>query len=480
MFSDSNKKAYFFIALYSVIYFCIRYFQNGTIEGDEIKQLLQAREFIACDGLQAPLYLWILHTVNNIFGFHLENVLILRYLLLFAFNLIFYFCMKKLVPPKYAFIATVSLAFFPVYSFIMSVHYTHTLLVSVFSVSAFLVFLKLLEERSILNYSLLGLFFALGLLSKYNFVFLPIVLVLASLSDKRGREILFNKKTFIALGVFFVVISPHIFYLLGGATDSLVYALDRGHSGDLNIFDLGTFLKLVSNYAIQFLIYLVVFLLFFFRQLSFKVENKIFYFMSLYSFVLPLVVIIVAKLERFTVSWVAPLYFLLVVALFTLLDFSRISEKRWNLYFSAGILVLLVFLSIRLLTFFAPDIMGEPHRVHVPAKALAQELKTKLGDFLNSEDLTVLYYERRLLKNILLTINTEARMLDFEEFTKLKEKPHTPILVLIDAKRFGADVESKFKEELPLLDDFKYISKNYNYSKKAFKMGYSIIPSSND
>ncbi len=476
MFADSNdKKAIFFIALYCLIYFSLRIFQNGSLEGDEIKQLLEARDFVMGDGMQAPLYLWILYPINKIFGLHPEALLILRYSLLFSFYYIFYLCMKKLVKPNYAFIAMVSLVFFPVYSFTMSVHYTHTLLVSVLSVASFLVYLNLMAKPKLLNYLLLGLLFGLGILAKYNFVFLPAVLVLATLTDANSRKVLLDLRTIAAIAVTLLVVAPHGLYLLGGETASVSHAMERGGSGDLNLLDLGRVIHMILNYSFQSLIYLGVFLVFFANKLIYRKEFKLCYYLSFYALTLPFLVVVLAKLKHFTVGWLAPIYFLLPFTLFALIDFSKVSKKVWNLFLAAAVLLTVIFLSIKVMVYFAPEIRGKKHQVHIPAQVLAQQLNEKLGDKLKSKDLTVIYYKGRLLKNLLPFMNKEAAVYSLEDFKVIKEQVAKPILVVFDSSEYGAKAQKKIQKVIPEIDIFDFVSANYNYSDRNYELGYSYL-----
>ena len=157
-------------------------------------------------------------------------VLIIKYLSYFTFLYLIYKLSEIIFKSKeIAYLCLISQLLFITYSYDFTRDLSHTILVTVFSVLSLIVYLKLWTSRSYLNYVYLGLVFGLGFMSKYNFIFVALALVLASFTHRHAFRILVNFKTLISFFICALVGSPHLYYLYQQKFSSVEYALERSN-----------------------------------------------------------------------------------------------------------------------------------------------------------------------------------------------------------------------------------------------------------
>jgi 4-amino-4-deoxy-L-arabinose transferase-like glycosyltransferase len=97
-------------------------------------------------------------------------------------------------------------------------------------------FWKCLKDDKIKNWALLGLFAALGILSKYLFVYLLLGMLIFFIF-KLLRIKKFNYKYFISILVFLLVLTPHFIWLVDNNFKTIVYGLKRTGLESVNFLD---------------------------------------------------------------------------------------------------------------------------------------------------------------------------------------------------------------------------------------------------
>ena len=97
-------------------------------------------------------------------------------------------------------------------------------------------FWKCIKDDKIKNWALLGLFAALGILSKYLFVYLLLGMLIFFIF-KLMRIKKFNYKYFISILVFLLVLTPHFIWLVDNNFKTIVYGLKRTGLESVNFLD---------------------------------------------------------------------------------------------------------------------------------------------------------------------------------------------------------------------------------------------------
>ena len=194
------------------------------------------------------------------------------------------------------------------------------------------------KNDKIHNWILFGLFAALGVLSKYLFIYLLIsisfFLVYYLIKKKK-----FNFKYFIPIIVFLLVLSPHLLWLVENDYKTIIYGLKRTSLGE------STFLNHLI-YPLKFILKQIVTLLPFFlllrlilKNYKFKInkrdEKSIF---LIFITLVPIFLMIITSLifaANIRTMWMTPFY--LFLGLFFIYHFKSSinlnSLKRFMIYF---------------------------------------------------------------------------------------------------------------------------------------------------
>ncbi len=387
------------IFIYCFVFLLLRL--SASINGftfDEAEQLFDSQEFYLGYSDQPPLFSWILKTLSLVFGLNIPLMMITTHSLIFIFFGVFYLIARKLWDEKQSLIISSSLVFIFLYSYDYYRYMIHSILMTTIAAISLLIYLNLLEKKSTLNYILLGLSFALGMLSKYNFLLFIAILVLSSLSFKEGRKVFFSYKTLLSLVCFSLVLAPHTLWLIDNDFITLNYAMDRSQAGSPNLGIIQVLEVLWLGFW-NHLLYLIIFLCFFFNALFFKRNEdnskiQLLRWLAIYSILVPIIMVLALKTGNLTNRWLATLYFPFILGLFTLVDFSRpvakvgleqkqVSKKnffkRERLFLSAVIILVLVIYGIKAISYFLPDYYGLTF-VHNPYKAVYGKLEERLKD----------------------------------------------------------------------------------------------------
>ena len=390
--SDMQNRAllkYDLIAVGIFFFYCLafavtRLIISPSMELDESEQFLNLAAFHWGYSTQAPLYTWIVNTLSTFLGLHLITLVVLKYLLIFLFYFFFFKICRHFWDSRISLYITGSFMLFPLYLYEFNRDLSHTVLVTVMAVITCLLYLKVLSTKRLFFYILLGISIGLGVLSKYNFLFLVLALLLASVSFKEGRAILFNRNTLITILLSVLIISPHIIWLIQNNYSSIWHGMNQSRAGYLDIYQFITFLSVLKSSYIDMLGFVLVFMLFFFPFLSRNVKTldpkiRFIRWATLYGLLLPIGVIIILQTGQFSTRWLAPIYFLVPLTAFS---FISLNGKRNRLKYFGGLCASLAFgvLIIRIIIGFMPDITGKTERIHIPFHDLSSQVHVFLQE----------------------------------------------------------------------------------------------------
>ena len=165
---------------------------------------------------QPPLYTWLQYGLHQLLGVHKLSLSIFRGFLFAATLLLLYaFAKRRSNQDNTATLAVLVLVFVPVYIDFTFRRLSHTSLLCLAIVGTYYIIQLLLQKKSPRNYMLLGLAIGIGLLSKYNYVLFLIPFFIVSLWDRPLRAILWHRSIGITLLVVSLLVSPHLYWLLG-------------------------------------------------------------------------------------------------------------------------------------------------------------------------------------------------------------------------------------------------------------------------
>ncbi len=468
------------IASYCLAYALLRFNVSEVMDWDESEQFLNASVLKLGNERQAPLYSWIIYGLDSFLDAKMQIIFALRYILMFIFFFGFYQVSRSFFEAKYAVIALASLMLLPIYSYSINYKLTHTVLLIALSSIGLWIYTKLLANRSFLNYALLGVCFGLGIISKYNYLFLILCLVLASLGTKLGKETLLNKKVLVAITCTVIVIFPHIQWLINEGFPSVSHALGRGDSGQLNVFNIPNLIRAFFHYMLQANIMSVVFIACFFPFINLKANSKsqpirTFRLFTLYSLILPLLVIIFLKLDSFPIGWLAPTYFAVPITLLTFIDLNKVSKVRYQIFLAICLVTTLSLFLTKSVLNFSPDTAGKARQVHFPYSKLNNDIQ-KIIRLEEAKKVTITSNNIAITMN-LKNIEPSFEVRTFEDMKNSYQEADGLNLYLWNASQFGKRVPKQARKAFPNFERITILRRPYLRSSKLkpFMLGVAKI-----
>jgi len=236
-------------------------------------------------------------------------------------------------------------------------------------------FWQCLKNDKVQNWVLFGLFAALGVLSKYLFIYL-LIGIAVFLIFKLNREKKFNYKYFISILIFFLVLTPHFIWLIDNEFKTIAYGLKRTNLED------GNFLNHLL-YPLKFIFKQIIILTPFFVLLSliikkfkfkFKLrDEKLLYLMSIT--IVPILIMLLTSLilgAKIRTMWMTPFY------LFFGLMFIYMFESRINLnYLKKFIVMFLLIFILSPAAYLYVSFSKDDSRTDFPGKEIARLVQNK-------------------------------------------------------------------------------------------------------
>lgn len=463
---------------YCIFFASLRLILPHSLSNDEAEQIFAANDYVWGYTKQAPLYSWILKTVSFFTELNLISLTIIKYFFYFIFMLSFYYTNRLWFKSAQALIATSFLLYFVTYSYDFNRDLTHTILLTTLAVLSYQQYFYLLERPKFIHYLLLGLFFGLGLITKYNFVFIALAIVLTALSNKLGRERIFSSKTIFSIALALLISLPHFIWLLGDRAEAFGYALNRADiEKDFSFFaSIKSLFFAYYEIAIVLAIFLVLWSALLKRH---NTKNSIkinLIQVSFYGLLLPALTILTLGLNSFFAKWLSPVMFSIVPALLINIDFGKSKSFKYRSIFHYALVAifLVAVTAISLLGAFAPDLVGRIRSSQYPYEAIKEkllgELKTKNID---TNQLTIITTQDHLLlgnmQYIFKKSNYHVQVIKLKDYQNSKAKK---ILIWNYSKN---PMPKAFYKYFPQAKIQKPISALYiNSQKNSYKLGWAI------
>ena len=238
------------------------------------------------------------------------------------------------------------------------------------------------KDDKIVDWLLFGLFGALGILSKYLFIYL-----LAAMDIFLCYMIIKKKasfKSFISLIPFFLILFPHLIWLTENDYITITYGLHRTGTGNQNFLD--HFLHPVIFLAKQIGILIPFFAMFLILLSKFKTkfnfkDQKLLFLLSIS--ILPIILVFLTSLimgVKIRTMWMTPFYLFFGV-LFVYLFQKKINLKKINKFFT----VFLVLFILSPVTYLYVSISETDKRTDYPGKEIARLVQNKWNNNFRNE-----------------------------------------------------------------------------------------------
>ncbi|MCK8781732.1 glycosyltransferase family 39 protein [Rhizobium sp. NTR19] len=224
------------IAGYYLLAIVLRVLRSDALESDEAEQLIQSQFLLMGYGRQPPFYNWLQYGVIQLIGPSILALSLVKNLLLFL-TCVFYGLAARLVlkDMRLVAIAMLGVVAMPVVSVVAQRDLTHAV-ATLFSVAVFTyAFLLAIQRPNLGTYLFAGVAVGMGLISKYNFVLVPLAAVLAVLAERDLRNRVLDWRLGAAVAVAALICLPHLFWVLGNlneATSGTIAAMREDASGD--------------------------------------------------------------------------------------------------------------------------------------------------------------------------------------------------------------------------------------------------------
>jgi len=234
---------------------------------------------------------------------------------------------------------------------------------------------KGLKQNDITSWLLFGLFAGLGILSKYLFVYLLIALDVFFIYLIIKRK--FNFKCFVSLISFFIVLLPHLIWLIDNNYITVTYALHRTGIEDSNFFISHiSFPSIFLGKQIGILIPFFVMFFFIISKLKTKInfKDKKLIFLIVIN-IAPIVLIFLTSLfmgVKIRTMWMTPFYLFMGVLLVYIFQ-KKIILKKFKYFIS---IFLILFISSPIIYFYI-SITQTNKRTDYAGKEISQIVQKK-------------------------------------------------------------------------------------------------------
>lgn len=419
--ADAQAGNLFLLALaaYFILQIIVRITLTDSLAMDEAEQAFAFQHLRLGYGTQPPLYTWLQWIAFSVFGFNVFALAVVKNIILFAIYACMFYLARPLVGCGAAIAASASLLLFPEIAWESQRDLTHTVLLTALSCATLWCYFALLRRPIAKRYALFGLLIGLGLLSKYNYVIFIGGLAGASLLLREHRQIIWNRKVWIAAIIATLCFLPHGLWLLHHADIASAGTLQKMREGAQAANGLhNTFRGIASMFLGLFgfvlplcLVYALACRPYFknFRKQALDTQSgaaRFFIYLYLVFFALMTLMLLSGQLSNIKGRWMQPLLFPLPLVFFLLLPGLAQPVFLQRILRTIAALAILILLAIPLRVQLGPAI-GKYSRSHYPYHQLANEIARQfpqVGTLVASEKLEAgnLYFHRPQLHTILL------------------------------------------------------------------------------
>jgi 4-amino-4-deoxy-L-arabinose transferase-like glycosyltransferase len=372
---DINSTTVFFILLHVIIWTLVPTISNNNLPLDTIEALAWGRELEFGYSKHPPLSAWVVEFFYGIFGnndwtyYLLSQIFVgISFFIIFKFSEDFF---KNKINSLLCILLLEGIFFYNFTTPEFNVNISHLLF---WSLTVFYCWRGIKFNNSI-DWLLFGLFAALGVLCKYSFIYLllsiDIFFIYTIIKYKK-----FDPKCLISLVSFFIVLLPHLIWLVENDYITIKYIFARTDL-ESSTFKDHIFYPLIFL-SKQIGILMPFFIMIFFIVKKFKInmdfnDNKLLFLISLN--ILPIFLVFLTSLltgANIRTMWMTPFYLFLGIFFLYIFE-TKNSFNKLNKFFY--IFIFLFILSPFL--YFIVSIVKTEKRTDYPGKYISEIVQTE-------------------------------------------------------------------------------------------------------
>tara|TARA_B100001123_G_scaffold443853_1_gene591101 strand:- start:764 stop:2152 length:1389 start_codon:yes stop_codon:yes gene_type:complete len=393
--NEVNKILTFFLFTHLVIWTVIPSLSNTNLPLDTIEALAWGNDFQFGYEKHPPLSAWFLELFYNLFGNQdWAYYLLSQLFVVSSFIIIFKFSHYFFDNPIYGLISVLLLEGIYFYNFTTPEFNVNVCQLPFWALTVFYCW-KGIKEDSYLTWLLFGIFAALGVLSKYLFIYLLLAIDIFFIYLIICKK--FNFKSLISLVSFFAILIPHIIWLVDNNYTTINYAIFRSVDDPLSGFESHSFLNHIF-YPIIYLgkqlgILLPFLIMFYFVILRFKTkinfnDKKLLFLISIV--IVPIILVFFTSLAtgaRIRTMGMTPFY-LFIGVFFVYLFQAKINLLKLKIFF---IIFFVLFISSPI-AYYLISLEQKNERTDYPGKQIAKTVQNEWDkNFSNKIDVVVGY-----------------------------------------------------------------------------------------
>jgi len=478
-----DRAVFWGLAAYFLLSVILRVAISSTADMDETEQLVYAQVLRPGYGAQLPLYVWLQYLSFSLFGVNIFALSILKYTLLFST----YVCVMKIAGKALhdrmgVTIATLSLFLIPQVVWESYRTLSNTVLATFMAALTLLLFLRLREKPTYVNYILFGTAVGLGMLSKYNYAIFFVAIIAAGIATPDFRKTVLAGRSALSLMVMFFITAPPYIWIAGNldkatASTKKLQALGGGTMLHDYLSGFGSILAAAVGY---FWPILIVFGAFFslsrpLRATAPDESTHVFLGRTLMaSLAVCSILILFFRVTYFKERWLQPFLFFLPIFFMHYLS-PRIDNKRFRWLLALTVIPAV----LAMLTFSGSVIMAsktnKETRLSPPYRAMAAHI---LNDGFDGG--TIITDDHRIGGNFRLFFKGSPVLVP--GMMEMPIRRENPTLILWNAERSEAPPERLMAWAEELLgtrletSEARYVEKPVLYWEgKTMRLGYYII-----
>ena len=380
---DVNKIVTFFLLAHLIIWTLIPSISNNNLPLDTIEALAWGSDLNWGYNKHPPLSAWSVEVFYQIFGnqdwvyYFLSQLFVVT-----AFFIIFKFSEDLFKNKTYSLISILLLEGIYFYNFTTPEFNVNVCQLPFWALTVFYCW-KGFKQNDNVSWLLLGSFAALGVLSKYLFIYLLISLVILFIYAFIKKE--FNFKCLISLISFFIILSPHLIWLIVNDYNTVNYALYRTGLEESNLLNHLFYPLIFLGKQIGILIPFFVMFFFIVSKLKTKInfkDKKLIFLITIN--VIPIILMLLTSLimgAKIRTIWMTPFYLYMGV-LFVYIFRSKIVFNKFK-YFVSIFLILFV---LSPTAYYFVSITQTDKRTDYPGKKIAKLVHQEWDNIIKSDE----------------------------------------------------------------------------------------------
>ena len=372
---DTNKILIYFLLTHLIVWTLVPSLSNTNLPLDLIEALSWGKGFPFGFHKHPPLSLWFPQVFFQVFG----NQDWVYYFLSQIFVVISFIFVWKLSEELfnnkiYSLLSVLLLEAFYFYNFTTPEFNVNICQLPFWSLTVYYCW-RGIKKNHYSDWLIFGAAAALGILSKYSFIYLLISIDFLFIYFLYTKKI--NLKCLISLVSFFIILAPHIIWLSNNDYTTIFYAVHRGSIGYTDFFN-SHILNPLSFLGKQIVIFIpfVIMIFFLVSKFKFKINHKDKKLIFLIAVnIIPVVLIFLTSLiigAEIRTMWMTPFY-LFTGTLFIYLFQRKIILTKIKYFFS----IFLLFFILSPLTYLYISISETDKRTDYPGKKISQIVQNK-------------------------------------------------------------------------------------------------------